>query len=288
MPDITLTIPLPVIVPPAKFKFRYRLLPGGSFSAYQDEDNNPFTLTGLSIGQYEYEALYVNPAGLECDTTTGFFQVVEEDPCTVFAVFILYNDQSRPYIHIEYSMPLTPSPCGYLLTWTNNNTQQTGTISVPTLDPAEFMDFIFPNNFAVTNTFTILIQAVLCNGWLIDCFEDEIFPDVPPCTGVVINSATLTQTGAGLSQMQITLNITNSTPQTLVTVISYQQTNIISSGSLDNGSLNAALSLGAGATGNISFLVQPNLTYAGVNILYSGSLTDTCNTSHTWNVSYAT
>lgn len=286
--DITLSISFPVIVPPAKFKFRYKLLPNGAYSSYTDQDNDPFTLTGLSAGQYEYEAIYVNPIGLECDPITGFFQVVEKDPCTDFTVLILYNDQSRPFIRIQYVLPLTPSPCGYLLTWTNNNTNQTGTIIILPLDPGGQMDFIFPNNFSVGDTFTILIQAQLCNGQLIDCFDDIVTPDTPTCTGIVVNSASMTTVGSGLSILAITLNITNSTPQTLNTIITYQQTNIISSGSLDAGSIPVTLTLGAGATGNISFNVQPNLTYAGNTITYSGSLTDICETAHTWNVSLAT
>lgn len=285
--DITLTIPYPVIVAPAKFKFRYKLLPGGSYSAYQDEDNDPFTLTGLAEGKYQYEAIYVTPEGIECDPVIGFFQVVEPDPCNDFLVEILYNDQSRAYMHVTYTPPGN-SPCGYLLTWLNNNTLDTGTITILTLDPSGFMDFFFQNQFAVTDTFDITIQAILCNGLFTDCYHETVTPELPPCTGIVINSASAQfQPGTPL-QLLITLNITQSTPITLVTNINYQQTNIITNGTLDNGMIPTALSLGAGATGNISFTVFPNPNYTGIDILYSGSLTDQCNTTHVWSVSFAT
>lgn len=290
MADVTITINKPVIVAPAHFKVRYRELPSGSYSSYSNQGNTPFTISGLTSGStYELEVIYVNGDGIECNPTVTTFEVFEPDPCIIFTVEILFNTLSRPYIHVTYSPPVTPSPCGYLLQWTDNNTNATGTILIPTLDPSGVMDFMFQNNFSVTDTFDIIIYAQLCNGLLTECYHDTVTPDMPPCIGIVINSANASfLPGQSVTTLLVTINLTNSTPATLNSQVTYQQNNVVTSGIPDGGSFLMPLGLAAGATGSFSFQVTPNTNYTGNNILYSASLTDQCNTTHTFTFNFAT
>lgn len=288
MPNVTIQINKPVIVSPAYFKVRYRLLPGGSFTAYQNETNSPFTLTGLTEGQYELEALYVNTSGLECQTTDYFFEVVEPEPCIEFTVEILFNTQSRPYMHVTYTLPMgyVDPPCGHLLTWLNNVTGSTGTVNIATLPTANFIDIYFPNNFSVTDTFTITIQANMCNGIFTDCFTGTITPDVPPCTGIAITNIEMAMVSFSPPLFTITLTITNSTPATINTNIAYQQVNNLLSGVLDNGMVNTNLTIAAGGSGSISFNVQPNVNIQDSGLVYNGSVSDICGDTTAWSITF--
>lgn len=111
MADITITINQPVLVGVQKFKVRYRLLPAGVFGAYQDETNAPFTLTGLTDGQYEIEYIVVLEDGSECPTITGTFEIIEFE-CLTFTV----TQEASPYrLKIEFTVPggYTHPACGW-------------------------------------------------------------------------------------------------------------------------------------------------------------------------------
>lgn len=115
MPNVNITIPTPLIVPPAKFKTRYRQLPSGTYSSNVDRDNTMFTLS-LTEGDYEMEIIYVNPDGLECDATYERWTVKPEAPgfeCVAFSAEIIQETNGLFYLVITYTPPATNPQCGW-------------------------------------------------------------------------------------------------------------------------------------------------------------------------------
>lgn len=289
--DEVIEIPLPILVGTEKFKVRYRLLPAGIFSAYQDETNAPFTLTGLSAGTYEIEYIYVKEDLTECETTVDTFTVVDDDyECTDFTAEIqqigsLWN------LQIVYTPPLTSPPCGWRIQWTQGTASATTTYT--SLPASGVINIAIPTGHNVS----LLIIADLCDDKLLFCFEDEVegIP-LPTCTPAVLVSADL-KYNSSISPSPLTwfirLQIINSNPMTQNYVLNVSETSFTGSLPPFNGTflipaqqLPGTFFYGANQVyPNGIFLQGAPGEYMPNCISFAGTLTDDCGVSHPFSVS---
>lgn len=286
MPDVNIQIPQPIITPPEKFKFRYRILPGGVFSAYQDEDNDAFTLTGLSEGEYEYEALFVTEEGIECTAVSGNFTVVAEPECLEFTVQQII-DGGVYYLEISYTFPspFVNFPCGYNIYYRPVGTTLYQNLGKPNLPASPLLIQIDP-----ATDYDVIIRGNSCNNTTI-CFEDTIPAAEPPaCIPITVTSVDITPTATqsnGDYKVLITINYTQSTPGTTLHNIAYSQTGMLAGNSPATGTLsvtvpstNTSISFGVFAryrdSSNNPVIAPPN------DISFQGTITDTCGQSHYW------
>lgn len=286
MPDITITIPQPIITPPEKFKFRYRLLPGGVFGAYSDQDNDPFVLSGLAVGQYEYEALFVNADAIECGTVVGNFEVVAEAECLDFEVEQVVIS-GITYLQISYTIPspFVNFTCGYNFYYRPTGSGQPfQNLSKPNLPASPLLIQVDPST-----DYDVEIRGNSC-AFTTLCFSDVIpAPDVP-CIPLTVTSTDVTDTQAmpgGDRKVLVNINYTQSTPGTTVHTVSYSQVGINSGYPPVSGTFtanvpatNVALSFGVIARHKNS--VGAYVTSPAGWITFQGTITDACGISHYW------
>lgn len=291
MADLTIEIPYPILIGTEKFKVRYRLLPVGTFSSYQDEDNDPFTLTGLtSGGTYEIEYIYVKEDGTECPAVTQLRQVPEDFECIEFAAEIqqigsLWN------LQITYTPPATDPSCGWRIQWVQGSSS--ATIPYTTLPATGVINIAIPTGQNVNLTIT----ADLCNGEALFCFEDQIegIP-VPTCTPAVLVSADLkynSQISTNPLTWFIRLQVINSNPMSKNYVLNVSETSFTGTLPPFNGTYIIPAQQLAGAFFYGASQVYPNGIflqgfpgeYLPNCISFAGTLTDDCGVSHPFSVS---
>lgn len=220
MPDITIQINTPVLVGGESFKVRYRQLPAGAWSSYSTRSNAPFTLTGLSVGDYELEVIVVKGA-TECPAIIRPFKVVQPFSCITFDAEIVAAG-SQFNLEITYTLPggFTNPPCGWTIQAIGNTTNKS--INYTTL-PAS------PIKIPVANEgLLVRVIANLCNGKTQTCYEGDVLQIPAPCIPIVVSSVTFVPTGKivnGKKEFEVTFNFTQSTPPTTNFVIGLNQTN---------------------------------------------------------------
>jgi hypothetical protein len=175
MADLEITIPFPILTPPEIFKVRYRKLPAGVFSSYQNEDNTPFTLTGLTSGDYQIEVIVVLADGTECPATS-FIETVVEFTCGTFTV----TQELTPYrLKIEHSGVIA-SGCGYNIGY--RQIGSTGFANVHYNDPLPASPIYINIPFPTPLDLEVRITADQCNGKATICYDEVVDkPVVPPC-----------------------------------------------------------------------------------------------------------
>lgn len=289
--DITVHISTPIITGVAKFKYRYRLLPSGSFNAYADEFDNDIELTGLSAGQYEIEVIYVNEDGVECPAIIKPFTVYDEPNCLNFvATFDYLNGVA--VIKIEYTVPspYTAFPCGYAIQYTGS-AQQPQTALYPILPASP----IYIPVLSVLD-YEVVISGIFCDGNSVECYSVHLPREFPPCAPMFGISASILPTGGlqtnGDYGVTITLNFSQSNPPTAVTLINWSQTGVLPPNPPANGVQSVALTP---SSSSASF--NTNLRYQfplGTPILapyyvlaIAGTIVDDCGTSHNFTASFA-
>lgn len=292
MASITITIGLPIITAPEKFKVRYREYPSGSFGAYSDQDNDPFTISGIDAGQYELEVIYVTADGTECPAKYKLFNVAEDYECPEFNASIQQSG-STYYLNITYPVITNPS-CG----WEIQIVQGTTALTIPynPLPPS-------PLNIPVKNqTLSLMVLANLCNNKFEFCFEDSIPAILPECDPIVINNVELIYNGPTSTLPNswfIRLYVTGSNPVTPTMTASYTETSITAPLPPNTGTFSWVGS--AQGAGSIMYSMQvfpkgifrtipnPNIDlppiYIDNCISYTGVVVDICGISHPWSIS---
>jgi len=134
MPTKIITISKPVIVSPEKFTVSYRLVGDTSWTLHGDEDNDPFTLTVPTAGDYqilveqdECPAFIYGPITI---LDTPACECVVVDTANVAIVDI---DATTTVLRIPFIGALPVSPCGWLLVYTNLKTGVASILTFPTL-----------------------------------------------------------------------------------------------------------------------------------------------------------
>lgn len=284
MADITVQINTPALSGGEKFKVRYRLLPSGSFSAYTDRTNAPFTLTGLSVGEYEFEIIFVRADGQECPSVLKYYSVFPDYECIDFtSEMIREEDTGLFYIVITYIPPPTSPPCGWRVIYSTLASGGSSNVipyaSLPTGGSIRI---------PVSNVdYNISIVADLC-GRSIECYNQDIESIEEPCTGIVITESSITQNPPPSTAYNVNFTFTQSTPPTRTMRIIFQQTGvpIVAGTPLDSQSITFPYPIGGpGQTGNqISRSARPTPTFG--QITYNVTVIDDCEERHDFTVTF--
>lgn len=275
MANITLTIPLPVLTAGQYFKTRYRLLPAGAWSSIVNRTNAPFTLTGLSAGDYQLETILVNADASECMATYTGFKVVNDFTCIDFDAEIVQTG-SLYQMHITYTLPggFTNPPCGWdIILQTSTGVQKIPYASLPVGGIIKL---------SVANVATLVrMRANLCDGNYKYCYDEDVSPVVPTCTPLTIVKAELIKpTGFYV----VRIFIYNSNPMTVTIPFSFKEiSNFYPSGKSGQSFTGSILGppLIPGPPYMFTTPVNPE-GYPGEGIQYEGTLTDICGKSHYW------
>lgn len=280
MPDITFTIPSPILNTAAGdyFKARYQTYPGGAWSSYSNYSTQTITITGLALGSYRLEVIYVRNGTIECDPAYVLFDVVDPVTCVGFSAQITKADcASLAYLEITYTLPspYTDPPCGHDITYITNGV--TNTVNYSALPISGLIKIQVPN--ASTS---LTIKANLCNGEQIVCFEDTIAPAEVPCQPHTNLSGYLEPHQTKPGQYYIRVSYTMSCPRTIG-----QESNWIQTSNMwplgtppDSGVGNTTFDSGIAALSNTTFsvVVKPN-SYEG-ELSYKFRIKDVCGVWH--------
>jgi|GEM_PF-2571413 hypothetical protein len=221
MPNLDITISTPVLTAGQYFKKRHRLLPAGAWSSYTNRSNAQFTLTGLSVGTYEFEFIVVNADGSQCPVRS-FTKEVKEFECMDVTVEQLNN----PYrIKIAYALPPggTMPPCGIQARYQDVAGGGWAAYNVTT-NPY----YIYPPN-TTPSDWRVNVNALLCEGQYKSCFNQIVpKPEPVPCTPLSLNVQSIVFNGVDPSNSALThftakLIVTQSNPPTLNTTVRIMQ-----------------------------------------------------------------
>lgn len=257
MADITVTIPSPTLQGSEKFKVRYRTLPSGSFGASADKFTNTFILTGLSVGNYEIEIVFVTEDGTECDPVYYEFEVAAEFTCWDFSATQEETSSGSGLYRIKLNFSGgTQPPCG----WEIAVTPSGGTTSIytyPTLPVSNVVNIAIANNVV----HTVTVTALLCNGKEKECYTvaTTAVPTPPSCIGATLVDASLLPPPFPNQLWTIYIEFSQSTPPTNDAQIFYQQTGTPrnAGGFLDSGSfIQTGYLWGSTAGGNSTIYIQ--------------------------------
>jgi hypothetical protein len=273
MADITLTIPLPVLASGQYFKTRYRALPAGAWSSYVNRTNAPFTLTGLSTGDYQLEVILVKADASECEPTYTGFKVENDFSCIDFSA-TLVQVNSLYLLRLAYTLPggFTNPPCGWDIIITTPTSMQT--IPYAVLPPTG------PIKIAVSNVVMhVKVRANLCDGSYKYCFDDDVAALVPSCTPMVITKSELVKFG---NDYYVRIFLYNSSPITPLLTFNYKEISFFyppntspQSGVFSHPGVGAI----PGSPHMYSIKVEPR-AYPGEGLQYEGTIADVCGKSH--------
>lgn len=283
MPNLDITIQFPILTGSEKFKVRYRLLPSGSFSAYQDETNALFTLSGLTAGDYEVEIIFVTEEGLECPATYQYHTVLADFTCWDFLAVLEENPANSGLYNIKIDFSGSTQPlCGWEIEYTQGT--NTKTVAYPTLPATNVIRIPVPNATTV-----VTVYALLCNGVEKECYTVSLssLPPVTPCIGLTIDDTLLSPPSiAGLPYSLFVL-FTDSTPPTKNAHFTWQQvgTPLINGQILDSGTFFAANYLWGGTSPNLNIWINQLYPIPTVGqTTYNVRMLDQCGTWHSFTV----
>jgi len=198
--EVTIQINDPVLIAGEHFNVSYRELPSGTPIDISPKTNAPFTITGLTEGDYELTVIYVNEDGNLCPAVITPFVVTEDDPPPPDAVcncnpisqlWVLKKCDNTSLVHLEFD-GLALGVCSYDITHTgfNNSNSQVSHYTSSNLPPV--IEYVLPTNAGVAPYIKIVENC--CNGAVMTCFEGNI-TDIrnencdDPCEAPVITDA---------------------------------------------------------------------------------------------------
>jgi len=135
MPSKSITIPKPIISAPTVFTVSFRLVGVATWTLHGDEDNDTFTLTVPTDGDYE---ILVELEGCP-DTIYGPIRIEDAPPCACPVldtpnVTFVDVDAVTTIIRLPFTAPLPPDPpCGWVLVLRNKQKLTTRILTFPTL-----------------------------------------------------------------------------------------------------------------------------------------------------------
>lgn len=218
--DVNFQINVPTLIGSQYFKTRYRLLPAGAWSAVTNRTNAPFTITGLSAGNYELEAILVLEDETECAATFWPFTVVDPVECLDFFVQIIQASNGLYFLEITYSPGYNP-PCGWKITHSNGTTTYATLPASPLLIPTQ----------NVAQQVTIVSDG--CEGNRRECYNNDVPAIAPSCTPITITSDTLVvnnQYPNGFYGMSLVIQFNQSVPASPFLNITVNQINVLNNG----------------------------------------------------------
>lgn len=221
MADITITIPGPVLTTGQYFKERHRILPSGTWSSYTNRSNAPFTVSGLSIGDYEFEFILVNADGTHCPAVYRTYTLIDDFDCISFNAEM--KEVNKLYhFEVTYTLPpgFTDPACGWEVEYTQGNNTQTFTMA--NLPVSGIIRIPCQNLPGI-----VKVKANLCNGRVKECYAGDItnFPD-PPCqpfTNVQMNITEVHDPVTNRCRYYLNITFTQSVPATTNVRLNYLQ-----------------------------------------------------------------
>lgn len=274
--NITLMIPLPVLIAGQYFKVRYRLSGSPAWIDLPNQTNASFVVN-LSPGQYEFGFSLVLTDGTICEEVIQVIDVLPVPQCPEFDAEIIYID--RLYflqVGVTFPSPYSPACGGYDIIYgiqgATTQTVHCGTLPSQVLLPA------------TNNNYSLEIRAFNCDGTYVVCDTQVVVSPGFPCENASLISAEIVFTSGWF----IRLTITQSNPYTNPFIVSYNQNNNLTSGVNDPG---GTLNLAATAlTTILMFPISPNLAVVPTNgefvIYYEGSIVDGCQFTTKWLAQY--
>lgn len=276
MPNVSITIPTPVLTGSDYFKVRYRLISGG-FGPYQNEDNDPFTLIGLAAGQYELEVIMVKD-GVECPASLHPFTVTDPYTCVTFTPVMVQNGNLFN-LQISYPAHTTP-PCGWHIEITGATTNKI--VNYASLPASPLLIPVANEGLAVK------VKADLCNGKIQECLNTDVPAIAATCTPMVITGVTGSVNNTypnGDYGVNISFSYTQSSPPTqwLTILINQKNATIGPNGttSYPNFSFGPIATTG---TGPVSVPIIANHNITGITLEFDWLIIDGCNQQHTGTV----
>lgn len=271
MPNVTITIPQPILTAGQAFKTRYRLLPSGAWSAYVSRTNAAFTLTGLAIGDYQLEVILVKADSTECAAVYKTFAVVAEYNCISFNSQIV-NQGSLHYLQITYTLPggFTNPPCGWEITYQQGSNKVT--VPYATLPTGGMIKLQVPNQSLI-----LTVTANLCNGNKKQCYAADVTGiPTPPCVPMAITDKRLIRDG---DFWYLQFNFIQSSPATTSLYLHFKQIHPPGMGllSYDEGKI-PALTIAPGVT-QVTLPISPLhlVLYSSFSMLtYNVFMIDNC------------
>lgn len=286
MANQTITIPSPVLTGSEKFKVRYRQLPSGVFSAYQDRTNAPFTLTGLSEGNYEVEIIFVTASGIECEPTYEYFDIYADYTCLDFYSQMIEQPANSGLFYIKVNFQIgTAPPCGWQITLAPLDGSPIRTLTYPTLPSSGELRISSPNKDT-----RLTATALLCNGREKECYSVIVSKVVipTPCVPLVIVSTEMVFNPGG-APWSLHIVFTQSTPPTKGINVQWQQvgTPVVPGTPMDSGSfvLPGFVYFSAPGGNHQVYINQLNPTSVYGQFTYNCKMLDECGTWHHFQVS---
>lgn len=236
MADITITIPSPTLTTGQYFKERHRLLPGTSWSGYSNRSNAPFTITGLSAGDYEFEFILVNADATECPPVYRTHTLVADFECISFTSQ-MKKVNGLYHVEISYTLPpgFTNPACGWEIEYLQNG-KTVNKFTYSSLPTGGIIKIPCANVSGL-----LYIRALLCNGRVKVCHGNDVayFPDPPcvPMTGVTIDIEEIKVNG--VCEFYMKVSFTQSVPATTAIKLDYREWNAIG-GDRFNGTINVS------------------------------------------------
>lgn len=273
MADKTINIGQPVLVAPAKFRTRHRLLPNGAFTAFTDRTSNSFTITGLSEGEYEIEIMYVNEQGVECSVVTQTFNVAPDFTCPSFNAQLVYEGGIYK-IRITYGTITNNPPCGWNIFY-QHGSGATGNIPYDATLPATgVINIPVPSNAGSY----VRVEANKCDGAPEFCYNNDV-PGLPPppcspITGVTYNIREVRNAQTGRCEYFVDISFTQSNPvSTQVTLVYLQSNTSVFIADQFNGLIN----VGPGPVVNLTRKLNPGFQAGQECTRYTFNVIDRCN-----------
>lgn len=276
MPDVTITIPDPVLTGSDYFKVRYRLV-GGSYSSYSNRTNALFTLIGLAAGQYELEVIVVKD-GVECPASITPFTVTDPYTCVTFTPAIVQNGRLFN-LQLSYPSHTTP-PCGWQIEITGATTNKTVNYASLPVSP-----LLIPVN---NEGLAVRVKADLCNGKVQECLNADVPSITPTCSPIVISSASMVHNNSypnGFQGMSLQVNFAQSSPPSQYLTVILTQINVNSGIPGQTSYPNFTFGPLPTTSTGFSIPIVANNNVTGSLYEFTYLIIDGCNTMHSGNVS---
>lgn len=175
--DVLISINEPVLLGTEYFIVRYRLAPAGVWTSVGVQSNAPFTIAGLSAGNYELEVVFVNQEGVLCPAVIRDFTVVADPPvdrCICMPVTnISVNRKCDNTAVIHMDLGSQEGGCSLAITYSQFGNINPQTITYPQGSFPSFVDIVTPDNpSSIPPSVNVVLQC--CNGNQLTCFDGQI------------------------------------------------------------------------------------------------------------------
>lgn len=287
MPNVSITIPYPVLQSGQSFNVRYRELPSGSWTDISPKTNAQFTISGISAGYYELEvrlSLGGSPVQL-CPPVVQRFYVEEEYGCPEIDSAEITRSGQQSQIVITATPAGTPYPCGYEIEYF-----RVGATGRTTIKHATFPSSITIPIATPPADHHVMVWGVPCDGSAkILCWDDTL--EAPTsCDPITVQSPGASYVKSG-NQYYIRFPFNQSTPASPTLLAAWKQKGIMVSGTTDPGgqqSFNAVSPILVPITPNTNIQPEVSGILTGKRLLrYDGTFVDQCGVSRYYDLAIA-